>query len=80
MKRFALYYKEQRCSHCKFQGAIKAENAANAFKKAVCIMLEKGIDPKTCKEFYVIPVEPDRFIRYKQQCHGWDTSGSFPRD
>jgi hypothetical protein len=79
MKRFALYYKAQHRSHCRSYGTIKAENAVDAFKKAVRIITEKGIDPKKCKELYVIPVEPDRYKRYKQQCHGWDSVGSFPR-
>jgi hypothetical protein len=80
MKRFALYYKRQRCSHGRLYGVIEAEDVICAFKKAVKCMRADGLDPDEFKEFYVAPVEADNSVRYRKQCHGWDECGEFPRE
>lgn len=79
MKRFALYYKKERLSHCKLHGAIEAENSTNAFIKAVNTIRAGGLDPDEFREFYIVPVTPDNSVQYKMQCYGWDESGDFPR-
>ena len=79
MKRFALYYKKMRLSHCKLHGAIEAENSVNAFIKAVNVIQENGLDPDKLKEFYIAPLTPDNSVQYRKQCYGWDECGDFPR-
>ena len=80
MKRFALYYKKARTSHSRLHGVIKAENSVFAFEKAVDVMQTIGLDPDKLKEFYVAPVDVDRSVGYRKQCHGWDEYGDFPRE
>jgi hypothetical protein len=80
MKRFALYYKKARTSHSRFQCVIKAENSRAAFKEAISVMRTIGLDPDQLKEFYVAPLDIDRSVGYRRQCHGWDDYGDFPRD
>lgn len=79
MKRFALYYKKLRCSHSRLHCVIEGENSIDAFNKAVNIMHTNGSNPDEFKEFYVAPVEADRSVGYRKQCHGWDEYGEFPR-
>lgn len=80
MKKFVLYYKNIRCSHSRFHGAIEAENPIYAFVAAVGLMHKNGLDPDKFKEFYIAPVEIDRSVGYRKQCHGWDEYGEFPRE
>ncbi|MCW5202019.1 hypothetical protein VU10_05440 [Desulfobulbus sp. US1] len=79
MKKFVLYYKEVSLSHTRLHGAIEAESPTYAFVEAVGVMHEKGLDPDEFKEFYIAPVEIDRSIGYRKQCHGWDEYGEYPR-
>ncbi|MCI5211115.1 MAG: hypothetical protein D3910_20545 [Candidatus Electrothrix sp. ATG2] len=79
MKNFVLYYKEVGRSHSRFHGAIEAENSTYAFVEAVGLMRKNGLDPDEFKEFYIAPVEIDRSIGYRKQCHGWDEYGEYPR-
>lgn len=79
MNQFVLYYKNARNSHSRFHGTIEAKNSTYAFIEAVGLMHKNGLDPDKFKEFYIAPVEIDRSIEYRKQCHGWDEHGEFPR-
>lgn len=79
MKKFALYYKKVRSSHSKRYCAIEAESSIYAFIQAVGIMRGIGLNPDEFKEFYIAPVKFDQSTGYRNQCHGWDEYGEFPR-
>lgn len=80
MSIFALYYKCIRTSHSKFYCQIEADNAAIAFKKAVSVMYDKGMDPDTFSVFYVAPIYVDHSISYDKQRHGWNEHAQFPQN
>ena len=79
MKRFVLYYRSVRNAHSRVHDAIEAENPTYAFIEAVGLMHANGLDPDEFKEFYIAPVEIDRSVGYRKQCHGWDEYGDYPR-